>query len=62
MKNNLISQFQGKTVLSAILDALNEELAEISAVSSDLKNKRWIDTGFGASVTLDPIGTLQARL
>ena len=62
MKNNLISQFQGKTVLSAILDALNEELAEISAVASDLKNKRWIDTGFG--VTLDGIGDIvgQSRI
>lgn len=62
MKDNLISQFQGKTILSAILDALDEELAEISAVITDLKFKRGIDTGFG--VTLDGIGDIvgQSRI
>ena len=62
MKENLISQFQGKKILSAILDALNEELEEINKVIEDLKFKRGIDTGFG--ITLDGIGDIvgQSRI
>jgi len=58
LKENLISQFQGKTILSAILDALNEEFTEIASVIEDLKFKRT-DTGFG--VTSDGIGYIAGQ-
>ena len=59
MKNKLISQFHGKNILAAELDALQEELDEIFSVLDDLKNKRWIDTADG--VQLDGIGTIVGR-
>ena len=56
MQGHLLSQFQGKKVLSAILEALGEEMAELDSAFRDLKEKRWIDTGEGAQ--LDGIGEI----
>lgn len=69
MRQHLISQFQwdvidgniydDKPVLRAVLTALGREMDEINEAISDLKTKRWIDTGEG--VQLDGIGQIVDR-
>lgn len=59
MKDKLISQFQGKTILGALLESLAEEMSEILQAFDDLANKRWIDTGEGKQ--LDGIGEIVGR-
>lgn len=59
MKGHLIAQFYGKPVLAAIIESLGEELDEIISAFSDLRNKRWINTGDG--VQLDGIGDIIGR-
>lgn len=59
MHNHLISQFQERPVIKAILEALGEELNIIRQAASDLRLKRWIDTGEG--VQLDGIGEIVGK-
>ena len=59
MAGHLISQFQGKPVISAIIEAFGDELDELDTVFSALRRDRWIDTGVGAQ--LDGIGDIVAR-
>ncbi len=59
MKEKLISQFQEKPIIAAELEALEEELAEITTAMNDLQEKRWIDTGAG--VQLDGIGEIVGK-
>lgn len=59
MQNHLIGQFKDKKALGAILQALGDEMDELTRVFDDLQNKRWIDTGEGAQ--LDGIGTIIDR-
>ena len=59
MNEKLISQFQDKTILGALLESLAEEMAEILQAFDDLANKRWIDTGEGKQ--LDGIGEIVGR-
>ena len=56
MKGHLLGQFENKTVLNAIIEALGEELDELDTVFADLHDRRWIDSGDG--VQLDGIGTI----
>ena len=59
MVNHLISQFQDKPVVSAIIEAIGDELDELDTVFTALRRDRWIDTGVGAQ--LDGIGDIVAR-
>ena len=59
MANHLISQFQEKPVISAIIEAFGDELDELDTVFTALRRDRWIDTGVGAQ--LDGIGDIVAR-
>lgn len=59
MKRHLIGQFDKKPVIDAILEAVGEEMDEISGAFEDLRNRRWIDTGDG--VQLDGIGKIVDR-
>ena len=52
-------QFSQSTNLHIFLDALGQELDELTQALEDLQNKRWIDTGSG--VQLDNIGVLIDR-
>ena len=52
-------QFSQSTNLHIFLNALGEELDELTQALEDLQNKRWIDTGSG--VQLDNIGVLIDR-
>ena len=52
-------QFSQSTNLHIFLDALGQELDELTHALEDLQNKRWIDTGSG--VQLDNIGVLIDR-
>ncbi len=56
MKCHLISQFDKKPNIAALLEAIGTELFLLQTTFSDLKNKRWIDTGEG--VQLDRIGEI----
>ena len=56
MQGHLIGQFQDKKVIAAILEALGEELDELQTVFTDLRDKRWIDTGEGKQ--LDGLGEI----
>ena len=59
MINHLLMQFSQSTNLHIFLNALGEELDELTQALEDLQNKRWIDTGSG--VQLDNIGVLIDR-
>lgn len=59
MKEHLIAQFADKPVIYAELEALGVELDLLHQVFSDLREKRWIDTGEG--MQLDGIGTIVDR-
>lgn len=59
MISHLISQFQGKPVIKAELNAFGYELDALDSALYDLMTKRWIDTGEG--IQLDNIGTLVNR-
>ena len=59
MINHLLMQFSQSTNLHIFLDALGQELDELTQALEDLQNKRWIDTGSG--VQLDNIGVLIDR-
>lgn len=59
MAGHLISQFWGKPVISAIIEAFGGELDELDTVFTALRRDRWIDTGVGAQ--LDGIGDIVAR-
>ena len=59
MERHLISQFQEKRVLGALIEALGEEMDELGTVFEDLREKRWIETGEGAQ--LDGIGEIVGR-
>lgn len=56
MENHLLGQFSGKPVFQAFLEAVGGELEELDNAFSDLREKRWIQTGEG--VQLDGIGEL----
>ena len=56
MQGHLLAQFANKPIFYAILDAFGAELDEVSKAFTDLKEKRWIDTGEGAQ--LDGIGQI----
>lgn len=56
MENHLLGQFAGKPVFRAFLEAVGGELEELETMFSDLRDRRWIDTGEGAQ--LDGIGEL----
>lgn len=59
MKNHLIGQFESKKVLYAILEALGEEMDELTTAMQDIRDKRWINTGEGAQ--LDGIGEIVSQ-
>ena len=59
MKQLLIKHFWGKPVLAAELEALGEELDEITAELDRLREERWIETGIGKQ--LDGIGEIVGR-
>lgn len=59
MINHLLMQFSKSVNMHIFLNALGEELDELSQALEDLQNKRWIDTGSG--VQLDNIGILIDR-
>lgn len=59
MINHLLMQFSQSTNMHIFLDALGQELDELTQALDDLQNKRWIDTGSG--VQLDNIGVLIDR-
>jgi hypothetical protein len=59
MHDHLISQFQERPVIRAILNALGEELDLIVQAAGALMTERWIDTGEGAQ--LDGIGRIVGR-
>lgn len=59
MINHLLMQFSQSTKMHIFLDALGQELDELTQALEDLQNKRWIDTGSG--VQLDNIGVLIDR-
>lgn len=60
MKDHLIAQFADKPVIYAELDALGAELDLLRQAFTDLREKRWIDTGEG--MQLNGIGTIVDRL
>lgn len=59
MHDHLISQFQERPVIRAVLNALGSELDIIRLAAVDLMTKRWIDTGEGKQ--LDGIGDIVGR-
>lgn len=59
MKDHLIAQFADKPVIYAELDALGAELDLLRQAFTDLREKRWIDTGEG--MQLNGIGTIVDR-
>lgn len=59
MINHLLMQFSQSVNMHIFLDALGQELDELTQALEDLQNKRWIDTGSG--VQLDNIGVLIDR-
>lgn len=59
MISHLLMQFSKSVNMQIFLNALGEELDELTQVLNDLQNKRWIDTGSG--VQLDNIGVLIDR-
>ena len=59
MISHLLMQFSQSTNMHIFLDALGQELDELTQALEDLQNKRWIDTGSG--VQLDNIGILIDR-
>jgi len=59
MINHLLMQFSQSVKMQAFLQALGDELDELTQALDDLQNKRWIDTGSG--VQLDNIGVLIDR-
>ena len=59
MINHLLMQFSQSTNMHIFLDALGQELDELTQALDDLQNKRWIDTGSG--IQLDNIGVLIDR-
>lgn len=59
MINHLLMQFSQSVNMHIFLDALGQELDELTQALDDLQNKRWIDTGNG--VQLDNIGVLIDR-
>ena len=59
MINHLLMQFSQAVNMHIFLDALGQELDELTQALEDLQNKRWIDTGSG--VQLDNIGVLIDR-
>lgn len=56
MIQHLISQFQGRPNIEAVLSAVGDELDEIYAVLDDLRTRRWIDTASGKQ--LDGLGEI----
>ena len=59
MISHLLMQFSQSVNMHIFLDALGQELDELTQALEDLQNKRWIDTGSG--VQLDNIGVLIDR-
>lgn len=59
MINHLLMQFSKSVNMQIFLNALGEELDELTQALDDLQNNRWIDTGSG--VQLDNIGVLIDR-
>ena len=59
MISHLLMQFSQAVNMHIFLDALGQELDELTKALDDLQNKRWIDTGSG--VQLDNIGVLIDR-
>ena len=59
MINHLLLQFSKSVNMQIFLNALGEELDELTQALDDLQNNRWIDTGSG--VQLDNIGVLIDR-
>lgn len=59
MISHLLMQFSKSVNMQIFLNALGEELDELTQALNDLQNKRWIDTGSG--VQLDNIGVLIDR-
>ena len=59
MISHLLMQFSQAVNMQIFLNALGEELDELTQALDDLQNKRWIDTGSG--VQLDNIGVLIDR-
>ena len=59
MINHLLMQFSQSVNMHIFLNALGQELDELTQALEDLQNKRWIDTGSG--VQLDNIGVLIDR-
>ena len=59
MISHLLMQFSQAVNMHIFLDALGQELDELTQALEDLQNKRWIDTGSG--VQLDNIGVLIDR-
>ncbi len=47
MTGRLLMQFGNSPLLKGLLDALGAELDELEQVFTDLRDKRWIDTGEG---------------
>lgn len=59
MINHLLMQFSKSVNMQIFLNALGEELDELTQALDDLQNNRWINTGSG--VQLDNIGVLIDR-
>ena len=59
MINHLLMQFSKSVNMQIFLNALGEELDELTQALDDLQNNRWIGTGSG--VQLDNIGVLIDR-
>ena len=59
MISHLLAQYEGKPFFDALLYAVGAECDAIDTVLSDLKNKRWIDTGVGYQ--LDGVGKIVDR-
>ena len=57
--NHLLMQFSYSVNMQIFLNALGEELDELTQALDDLQNNRWINTGSG--VQLDNIGVLIDR-
>lgn len=59
MKERLLMQFKNSPNLIAIVEALEDELDELTQVFSDLKEKRWVATATGSN--LDVCGEIVDR-
>lgn len=56
LRSDLVEQFKDKPVIDALMEAVGEQLADVSVFFEELKNLRWLHTAEGKQ--LDGIGDI----